>query len=96
MKIAIASIENDITAEIASQAGRAPFYLIFENNKLTETIKNPFSVGGGGAGLGVAKMLADKGVNKVIAGKFGDKMIIALQERVVDFEEKEGKIQNFM
>ncbi len=96
MKIAIASIEDDATAEIALQAGRAPFYLIFENDESVETIKNPFSVGGGGAGLGVAKMLADKGINKVIAGKFGDKMIVALQERGVDFEEKEGKIQDFM
>lgn len=41
-------------------------------------------------------MLADKGINKVIAGKFGDKMIVALQERGVDFEEKEGKIQDFV
>ncbi|MEA3323273.1 MAG: NifB/NifX family molybdenum-iron cluster-binding protein [Patescibacteria group bacterium] len=96
MKIAVASIEDDIAVEIAQQAGRAPFYLIFENGKLVETMKNPFSVGGGGAGHGVAKMLADKSINKVIAGKFGDKMIVALQGRGVDFEEKEGKIQEIV
>lgn len=96
MKIAIASMEGDVTAEIALRAGRAPFYIVFEDGRLIETIKNPFSVGGGGAGLGVAKMLADKSINKVIAGKFGDKMTIALQERGVDFEEREGKIQEIV
>lgn len=39
MKIALASIEDNTTAEIALQAGRAPFYLIFENGTLIETIK---------------------------------------------------------
>ena len=94
MKIAVGSMDKSAYSAVAVQAGRAPFYLIFENSELIETIKNPFSMGGGGAGLGVAKMLADKGINKVIAGKFGDKMTIALQERGVDFEEKEGKIQD--
>jgi predicted Fe-Mo cluster-binding NifX family protein len=90
MKIAVAAMGNVVEAEVAVQAGRAPFYLVFVDNNLLEIIKNPFSVGGGGAGLGVAKMLADKNVDKVIAGKFGDKMIDALNERKVNFEEKTG------
>jgi len=96
MKIAIAVIEDDKNAEIAKQAGRAPFYLIFEDKKFVETIKNPFSVGGGGAGLGVAKMLADKNVDKIISGEFGDKMINSLRERGVQFEESVEDIAEVM
>ncbi|XLQ20092.1 MAG: NifB/NifX family molybdenum-iron cluster-binding protein [Candidatus Moraniibacteriota bacterium] len=95
MKIAVGSMDKNIDSTVSSQAGRAPFFLIFdENGTLLETIKNPFSTGGGGAGLGVAKMLADKSVDKIIAGKFGDKMIEALNTRGVDFEEKEGIVQD--
>ncbi len=94
MKIAVGSMDKNIDATVALQAGRAPFFLIFdENGTLLETIKNPFSAGGGGAGLGVAKMLADQSVDKIIAGKFGDKMIEALNTRGVDFEERDGIVQ---
>lgn len=95
MKIAVAAMDKNIDSQIAGKAGRAPFYLIFEDGKLTETIKNPFSVGGGGAGVGVAKMLADKSVSRVVAGKFGDKMIEALKDRDVDFKEMEGSCKEF-
>jgi predicted Fe-Mo cluster-binding NifX family protein len=81
MRIAVASQKAEPTA-VSVQAGRAPYYLIYdENNDLVESISNPFAVGGGGAGFGVAKMLADANVNIVVAGKFGDKMEQAIVGR---------------
>jgi len=94
MKIAVAAVRKNETSEIAPQAGRAPYYLIFnENGELLETISNPFRVGGGGAGFGVAKMLADKGIDVVIAERFGMNMISALKDRKLKHYEKKGAVK---
>lgn len=90
-KIAIATTKKDKNSEISDQAGRAPFYLIFnEKKELLEVISNPFMIGGGGAGIAVSKMLADKKVNIVIAELFGENMIEALEERGLEYYEKKG------
>ena len=89
--IAIASEGEDENAEISMRAGRAPYYMIYEGKKLVEKLKNPFSVGGGGAGWSVAYMLSEKKVDKVIAGRFGPNMEFALKEKGVKFEEISGK-----
>jgi predicted Fe-Mo cluster-binding NifX family protein len=95
MKIAVATVEKNENSEISQRAGRAPYYLIFdENGKVLETISNPFSVGGGGAGFGVAKMLADKDVDIVVAGRFGPNMSEALKSRGVNYQEKTDNAKN--
>jgi len=91
MKIAIAALKKKENAGISDQAGRAPFYLLFdEKSELVEKISNPFSRGGGGAGFGVAKLLADMKVDLVVAGTFGEKMIGALEERGLRYREMSG------
>lgn len=94
MRIAIASLGKDENSEISMQAGRTPFYLVFEDGKVVEVISNPFSIGGGGAGFAVAKMLADKKVELVIAGRFGPNLTATLKERGVDFRERTGKVKD--
>ena len=96
MKIAIASENKDVNSEISLRGGRAPYYLIFENENLVETIKNPFAVGGGGAGFSVAYMLADKNVDLVIIGRAGGNMQFALKEKGIKFEERQGKITEIL
>ena len=96
MKIVIASDGKDENSEISSRGARAPFYLIFEKGKLVETIKNPFAIGGGGAGWSVAHMLADKKVNLVIAGRVGPNMEMALKEKGLKSKEASGKVKDFM
>jgi predicted Fe-Mo cluster-binding NifX family protein len=93
MKIAVASESDSEKSEISSKAGRAPYYLIFENKKLVEKIKNPFAVGGGGAGWSVAYMLAQKKVDLVIAGKIGTNMETALKQKKIRFREVSGKVE---
>jgi len=94
MKIAIAGI-NSKESKINIQGGRAPYYFLFNEKKdLLETIKNPFAVGGGGAGIGVAKMLADKGVDLVIAGSLGNNMVEALKDRGLKYKEIGGEMED--
>ena len=96
MKIVIASDGKDENSEISSRGARAPFYLIFEKGKLVETIKNPFAIGGGGAGWSVAHMLADKKVDLVIAGRVGPNMEMALKEKGLKSKEASGKVKEFV
>lgn len=84
MKIAVASEGKDLDSKVSMVSGRAPFYLIFEDGTLADTVKNPFAVGGGGAGWGVAKMLHDKGVELVVSGKFGENMMTAMKDKGMD------------
>ncbi len=94
MRIAVASTGKEESSEISQQAGRAPYYLIFEDGKLSETLENPFAVGGGGAGFAVAKMLADKNVERVVAGSFGPNMSGALEQRGLEKKEMQGKVSD--
>jgi len=91
MKIAIASEGQTLDSEISDLGGRAPYYLIVEDGELIEAVKNPFAVGGGGAGWSVAHMLADKEVNLVIAGKIGPNMARALEDKGIEYQEKSGQ-----
>lgn len=90
MRVAIASTGDNENSEMSPIAGRAPYYLIYENKKLVKAIKNPFAVGGGGAGFGVAKMLKDENVNLVISGHFGENMINALKDKGINKKEVKG------
>jgi len=91
MKIAIASNGKDINSMVSDVAGRAPFYLIFKDKELIKTIKNPFAVGGGGAGFGVAKMLENEHVDVMIVGKIGGNMQISLDSANIKFQSESNK-----
>ena len=90
MKMAISSERKDIDSEVSLRGGRAPFYLIFEENKLVKVLKNPFKMGGGGAGFGVAEMLADEKVDLVITGKIGNNMKGALESKNIKYKEMQN------
>ena len=96
MKVAIASLGKDTNSEVSPQAGRAPYYLIFEDGELVEVWKNVFSIGGGGVGPAVAKIMADKKVKKIISSNFGEKMKDALNAKEIDFEEKTGTVEKVL
>ncbi|MBW2999372.1 hypothetical protein KY339_01760 [Candidatus Woesearchaeota archaeon] len=91
MKIAVASVGKEESSEVSPVGGRAPYYLVFEDRKLVKTISNPFRVGGGGAGFGVAKMLENEKVELAICGKFGPNMQNALESSGIKTKTVTGK-----
>jgi predicted Fe-Mo cluster-binding NifX family protein len=91
MKIAVASTGKSEDSEVSPISGRAEYYLIFEGGKLVKTISNPFKIGGGGAGPAVVQMLANEGVEKIISGRFGPKMVQAMEDKGIKHETVEGK-----
>ncbi len=96
MRIAVASLGESEDSEISNVAGRAPFYLVFEEGKLVDTLKNLFRFGGGGSGTSIAKMLSDNKIDKVIAGKFGPNVEAFFKEKNIQIIEKKGKVKDVL
>ncbi len=97
MIIAFAVLDKNENAEISTRGGRAPYFMFFdEKGTLLKSLKNPFAVGGGGAGTAVAKWLADEQVDLVVAGRIGDKMQSALEDRGLRYQEYQGEVQNVL
>ena len=89
-RIAISSMGKNEESEVSKVSGRAPYYLIFEEGKLIKAVKNPFRIGGGGAGFSVAEMLSDEKVNLVVSGEFGRNMEGALKEKNIEYKAISG------
>lgn len=80
-KIAVAANGQTPAASISAQAGRAPFFLFFdESGKLIETIANP-AKDSQNSGIVVADFLAGKGVTVVVAEEFGSKIIEVMKNK---------------
>ncbi|MGB5226020.1 MAG: NifB/NifX family molybdenum-iron cluster-binding protein [Arenicellales bacterium] len=91
MKIAVATENNDPSAEISSQGARALFYLIFgADGQLIEILENPYTGNATGVGPDVANMLINIHVTKVIAGRFGPKFKETLVSNHVECIEHTG------
>lgn len=83
VKIAICSKGKDVKDEIDERFGRCQFFQIYDvndSNKLLEVVENDSYEATSGAGLRAVKVVADRHVEKVIAGNFGPKAEQALDE----------------
>lgn len=90
-KIAVAATETEKTATISKQAGRAPFFLFFdESGNFLEAVNNPARDLPGGAGQCTASFIAGKGATFIIAGHIGYKMKQALKEYHIQHREETG------
>lgn len=93
--IAVASVGGTVNSEISNIAGRAPYYLIFdENDVLLKSTENPSRHGRRDSSSGVIALLLEESCTKVIAGAFGNKMLGQLKERNIEYYERTGIVQD--
>jgi len=87
MKKVVASLVEGDKYEVASNAARAPYFIVFDNDKFIKSIKNPF-VSGGWAWFAVAELLKDEWCELFIAWKIGENMKGQLEKYGIKYEEK--------
>lgn len=94
-KIAIAAVDKNINSKVSTKAGRAPYYLIFDNKgDLIKSLKNPAVNSRQGASQEVIDLLLKESCGIVIAGQFGNKMQNLLKDNNIRFYIKKGKVDN--
>jgi len=92
-KVAVAAEEAAATASVSGKAARSPYFLIFDGTgALLEAVDNPHKQVKRGAGALVAGFLAQKGVNLVVAGEFGDRMIHSMKREGMEHLEFVGTV----
>ena len=80
MKIAVAANSQDSNAQVAMQAARATFYLIYEDGELLDVVPNPYSTIDRGAARWASELLQQQGVELLVAGEFGSRFVELLEE----------------
>lgn len=89
--IAVAAVGEDAHSEISTVAGRAFYYLIFdEKGVFLKSVKNPGEGSGRNSSSAVISLLLKESCKTVIAGKFGDKLKGQLKANKIDFYERKG------
>ncbi len=74
-EIAVAANDNNTSASVSRQAGRSPFFLLFDKQgALVEAVANPYK-DAGNAGIPALDFLAGKGVTIVVAEGFGSRIV---------------------
>lgn len=75
MKVAITSTGNSLESAIDPRFGRCAYFVIYDlETGSTEFLPNPNKNASNGAGPASVKVVADKGVQKIISGEFGMKI----------------------
>ncbi|MEE4114062.1 MAG: NifB/NifX family molybdenum-iron cluster-binding protein [Desulfobacteraceae bacterium] len=90
--IALAAAGENENSEISEVAGRAPYYLIFDQNGVfVKSIKNSGQSSRRGSSSAVADLLLKESCNTVIAGQFGEKMKSRLKANQIEYHERTGR-----
>jgi predicted Fe-Mo cluster-binding NifX family protein len=89
--IAIAAVGDSANSEISKRAGRAPYYLIFnEDGIFIKSVKNKSQMQGRGTRFGVIDILLKESVKTIVAGNFGDKMRNLLETNKIIYYTRMG------
>lgn len=85
MKIAITATQPNLDASIDPRFGRCPYLIEVNPETLDyEALDNPYASKGGGAGVKLAQMVADRGIEHVLTGECGPNAQRALTAAGID------------
>ena len=80
MIIAITAQNSSTDSLPESRFGRAPYFLIVDDNNTISALENTVAGASGAVGPKAVALLINKGVKTVITGKIGENARIALEE----------------
>jgi len=79
--IAVAASNKTPSASVSSQAGRSPFFLLFDKQgTFVEALDNPYK-DAGNAGIPTLDFLAGKGVKVLVAEGFGSRIVEVMKSK---------------
>ena len=79
--IAVAASDKTASAAVSGQAGRSPFFLLFDRQgHLVEAVSNPYK-DSASAGVPTLEFLAGKGVTVVVAEGFGPRIVDEMKNK---------------
>ena len=79
--VAVAANGKTVSASVSSQAGRSPFFLLFDKQgAFVEAVDNPYK-DAGNAGIPTLDFLASKGVKVLVAEGFGPKITEVMKSK---------------
>ena len=97
MKIAIAATSSETEAQVSMQGARAAYYLFYDTESgLIEAFSNPVSQSERGAGPQATAFLISRGVDKVVAGDFGPKFRVELENGDIACVKKTGTVSEIV
>jgi len=97
MKIAVSSMGKNIESNASDIFGRCPYFIIveIEDNEIKkiEAIENKNINQMGGAGISIAKLIAEKDVETVITGNIGPRALDVLNQFKIKIYSGNGMIK---
>jgi len=100
MKIALSSTGKNLTDNISDVFARCPYFIIaeIENQEIKkfEAIENKSVNQMGGAGISVAQLMAEKGINAVITKNVGPRALDVLNQFKISIYAGDGTIEKVL
>lgn len=92
--IAVAALGATPSTEVSRVATRSPYFLIFAGDgAFLEAVENPHRDVRRRASEAVVQLLAQKGVTFFVAGDFGERMLLTLRAKNIEYMPFQGAVE---
>lgn len=86
MRIAVTAENPNLDSAVDPRLGRCPYFVILNSDDMSfDALANPHRDRQGGAGIQVAKLMAERGVQAVLTGSCGPNAVDALNAAQIRF-----------